>query len=453
MSEVLIVHAVDTEGPLFESLNAKFQRIYDVYNIDIPLKKRTAKNLKLIKEKKYPLYGKENEVANMLNSHLTNYNTNIKMLKNMNSRIFSKEFRSKDKDSFANEWVFSWHCLDHVGYKINPRKRILGYHKIYDFYYSEIKKYKNKLDKIFWHFHPMSTFKEAHRCATSYSNSPEFFQILCRKIIERNNFPSCFRAGFQSERPDSNLLLEQWIPFDITNMSTNDNKDLEKTIDFKNGRSGDWRRAPKNWIVYSPSYLDYQIPGNCNRYIGRALNVLNRIASINEKEIEKAFKMASNGQKALVGLASHDFRDLEHEVNYLRHLISKVSKKYPRIKFRYLDTKSAFQHYLWGRKVSKKIKLRINFTNNRSDVPNIKIKCISGKVFGPQPFLTIKLKNGRYLHDNLDFDIKKNIWHYAFHADTMSVKDVDCIGIATNDKYGNTDIKRFKIQKNKIKFF
>ena len=131
MSEVLIVHAVDTEGPLFESLDAKFQRIYDVYNIDIPSKKRTIKNLKLIKEKKYPLNGKENEVAKMLNSHLTNYNTNIKMIKKMNSRIFSKEFRSKEKDSFAKEWVFSWHCLDHVGYKINPRKRILGYHKMY----------------------------------------------------------------------------------------------------------------------------------------------------------------------------------------------------------------------------------------------------------------------------------------------------------------------------------
>ena len=43
MSEVLIVHAVDTEGPLFESLDAKFQRIYNVYNIDIPSKKRTIK--------------------------------------------------------------------------------------------------------------------------------------------------------------------------------------------------------------------------------------------------------------------------------------------------------------------------------------------------------------------------------------------------------------------------
>ena len=47
------------------------------------------------------------------------------------------------------------------------------------------------------------------------------------------------RAGFQAERPDSNLFLEQWIPFDMTNMATDDPTALDVYIDFKNGRSGD----------------------------------------------------------------------------------------------------------------------------------------------------------------------------------------------------------------------
>ena len=138
----------------------------------------------------------------------------------------------------------------------------------------------------------MSTYNDAHRCATSYVNSPELYQILCRKIIERNYFPSVFRAGFQAERPDSNLFLEQWIPFDITNMSTHNNKDLDMSLDFKFGRSGDWRRAPKDWDIYHPSHDDYQTPGICRRWIGRALNVMNRIASINQKEVDKAFNQA-----------------------------------------------------------------------------------------------------------------------------------------------------------------
>ena len=40
---VYIVHCVDTEGPLYESLSAKFERIKEVFNVNI---KPTLKNLK-----------------------------------------------------------------------------------------------------------------------------------------------------------------------------------------------------------------------------------------------------------------------------------------------------------------------------------------------------------------------------------------------------------------------
>ena len=40
---VYIVHCVDTEGPLYESFSAKFERIKEVFNVNI---KPTLKNLK-----------------------------------------------------------------------------------------------------------------------------------------------------------------------------------------------------------------------------------------------------------------------------------------------------------------------------------------------------------------------------------------------------------------------
>ena len=223
-------------------------------------------------------------------------------------------------------------------------------------------------------------------------------KFFVRKIIERNFFPSCFRTGFQAERPDSNLFLEQWIPFDITNMSYEDNEHLENTLDFRNGRSGDWRRATKDWVVYNPSHDDYQVSGNCRRYIGRALNVLNRIASINDFEMEKAFKQANNGIPALVAFASHDFRDLSYEVNYLREMITKMSKKYKDVNFFYLDTKNAFNNIIWQNNHQKNqtIKLNIKFFNDDEDVPRIVVKCIKGKTFGPQPFLAMRKKEWRF---------------------------------------------------------
>ena len=453
IKNVYFVHAVDTEGPLYESLGAKFERLKENFNLNF--KNKTSKTLKLLKQKKINLKGKENNVAKMLSGHLINYNENWKQMQLMYKRIFRSGFRDKNSDSAGNPWVFSWHCLDHVGYKINPRKRKLGYHKIFDVYEKISRNNKKIKDKVFWHFHPMSTYKEAHRCATSYVNSPELYQILCRKIIERNFFPSCFRAGFQSERPDSNNFLEQWIPFDISNMSYENTKDTDDTNDFKLGRSGDWRRATKKWEVYNPSHDDYQIKGKCRRYIGRALNVLNRIASINKFEIEKAFKQAKNGQTALVGFASHDFRDLEYEVDYLREMIHKVSRKFKDVKFYYVDTLTGFRKTIWN-KIEKKnsIKFDVQFTNKKNDIPYITVKLKRGKTFGPQPFLAIQTKRGRFIHDNFDFDIKKNIWHYAFYQDTLPIKDVKNIGVASNDKFGNTCIKRFNFKKKgKINFF
>ncbi len=447
---VYFCHCIDTEGPLYESLKAKFQRVKDIFNIEI---KPSISNLRKLKNQKIPLNGKEKKIANVLSNHLTNYNYNWKKIDEMISRIFSKKFRLSHTDSFGAPWVFNWHCLDHVGYKSNPRRRTLGYHKISDYYQKILKKNKYK-DYVHWHFHPMSTYKEAHRCATSYATSPELYQILCRKIIERDYFPSVFRAGFQAERPDSNLFLEQWIPFDFTNMSSKNNKDLDLSLDFKLGRSGNWRRAPKDWDIYHPSHDDYQKPGNCRRWIGRALNVLNRIASINQKEVDSAFRQAQKKGYALVGFASHDFRDLEHEVKFLDNLIKKSHKKFKNVKYKFCEAKYAFSEIV---KLKEKTKIKpLNFKvkffkKTRKDFARLMVKVTQGEVFGPQPFLAIKTKKGRFMYDNFDFSSNKKIWHYAFHSDTILIDDVSIVGIAANDKLGNTCIKKIKFNKYNFK--
>ena len=73
------------------------------------------------------------------------------------------------------------------------------------------------------------------------------------------------------------------------------------------------------------------------------------------------------------------------------------------------------------------------------------------KIYGPQPFLSIKTKEKKYFHDN--FDIQKPFyeWTYTFDENTLDLKDIESIGWATNDSYGSTYItiinpknKRFK---------
>jgi len=448
---VYIVHSIDTEGPLYESLEAKFQRLDEAFNIKLS---PTKKLLEKLKNKKVDLKGKEDVVSTLLSSHLTNYNDTWKKIDKMIKSIFSKNFRNSDKDSFGGNWVFNWHCVDHVGYKYNPRRRTLGYNKIFDYYQTVLRKNKNYKDQIHWHFHPMSIYNEAHRCATSYVNSPELYQILCRRILDRNWFPSVNRAGFHTERPDSNWFLEQWIPFDISNMSILNNKDIDNSIDFKNGRMGDWRRAPKDWSIYHPDHDDYQKKGKCRRWIGRILNVMNRIGPMTQKEMDRAFIQANSNNPALVGIASHDFRNLETEVNHLRDMIKISAKKYPKVKFKYMEAKNAFVEMIKFKekksKIEKTIKIKVTFKKKTHlDTPYLTIKCVQGKIFGPQPFLSIKTKKKRYIHDNFDFSKNKQEWYYAFHGNTLSINDIDEIGIAANDRLGNTHIKRLKFKGNK----
>ena len=89
--EVYFVHAVDTEGPLYESLEAKFDRIKNIYNIDI--KDKSEENLKKLRNKEIPLGSMEKEIAEMLSGHLTNYNDNWDKISKMHEVLFDEKFR------------------------------------------------------------------------------------------------------------------------------------------------------------------------------------------------------------------------------------------------------------------------------------------------------------------------------------------------------------------------
>ena len=442
--EVIIVHAVDTEGPLFESLEAKFERIYDLFGIeDIS---PTRENFIKLQKGELKLGGVEEKIKDILNDHLVSYNDTWDKIDNMLSKLFTKEFRQKLTDGEGDGWKCTWHCLDHVGYEYNPRRRDMGFHNIFDHYSRWVGEFPQLGDDIEWHFHPMSTYSDAHRCATHYFRNDLVYQILCRKIIERNWFPTCFRAGFQAERPDSHWFLEQWFPFDITNMAISNPDDFDKTADFRLGRSGDWRRAPSDWSIYHPSHDDYQISGNCRRWIGRALNIMNRLASIDLLEVRKAFDKASKeASRVLLGVTSHDFRNMLVEIDHVRSLISQVSTEYPNVDFKFCTVKEGFRRAIWGEDIDETaLKLEAKLITQGDDIPHIIVKSISGEVFGPQPFLSIKTRSRRFIYDNFDV-IGNGCWGYAFHGDTLPLEDVEQIGIAANDRFGNSSICRLNL--------
>ena len=112
--------------------------------------------LEMLRKGDIDLNGREADVAAVLSGHLINYNDTWDKIQLMLDEIMSSEYRRSFVDSFGGYWKFSWHCLDHVGFEYNPRRRDMGYHNIFDYYSRILKANSGFGDDIQWHFHPMS---------------------------------------------------------------------------------------------------------------------------------------------------------------------------------------------------------------------------------------------------------------------------------------------------------
>ena len=128
-STVHVVHCIDTEGPLQETLAATFERLKEIYGIDLA---PTQANLAKLRNQELNLGGLENAVATTFAPKMLAYNDSWEKIRSMWQRIMSTEFRGRFPDSFGNGWIYNWFIMDHVGYQSNPRNRDLGYDKIWN---------------------------------------------------------------------------------------------------------------------------------------------------------------------------------------------------------------------------------------------------------------------------------------------------------------------------------
>jgi hypothetical protein len=436
-----IVYCIDTEGPMTESISATFKRLRQIYKVNLPASK---KNLIKLQNKKIKLNGLEHEISESFSKKLLSYNDNWNKINQMLKIITSKKFRNNFKDSFGKGLRYNWFIMDHVGFKDNPRKRDLGFSKIWNKYMSHYKtNNKKKVDGFHFHHHPIPFSKSANHCATHFFNkNPIIYDILNRRIIDHAWFPSVFRAGFHAIRPDSHWFLEQFIPFDYSNQSVTDEKD--NFIDFKKGRLGDWRRSPKNWKPYHPDHDDYQKKGNCRRWSARCLNIGTRGRLLSNKDILQAFKEASKGKSAIMSFTNHDYRDMQQDIIEVFKKIKLISQKYPNVKFKWSEAREAMRESL-------KLKNYKKSGISQKILGNILHIKFNEPIFGPQPYLAIKTKSGEYFHDNLDIQKPFFEWSYTFDDQTIPLNNIETIGWAANDKFGRTYVSRYNSKTKKFK--
>lgn len=432
--ELYIVYCIDTEGPLHEPLQATFDRINQLFGLTL---KPSKENLRKLQCLELDVENKE-DIAKAFDSHLLAYNDTWDKVDEMLDKIMTKQYREQFLDSNGRGIVYNWHCIDHVGFSSNKRRRDIGFGNIFNHYQEKIDEHGG-IDKIHWHFHPIAFGKEAHMSATSYSNSTDVLhEIITRRVIDNNWFPTVNRAGFHTVRRDSSMFMEEWIPFDYSNQAQYNFKDsIQK--DVVDGRFGDWRRAPKSWKPYHPSHSDYQSPGSMNRYSTKCLNIGTRLRLLTEHEIRKAFELARDEGKAILSFTNHDFRDMSIDIEDTYEKIFRIAKEFDDVKVLNSDAIEAMQKYCYSD--DNIVRNKLKFSCEVQAVGNVRklvVNLENGAVFGTQPYLAIKTKDGRYYHDNFDELEFGKSWVYTFDWGTLLLEQIDSLKVAANDKYGNS---------------
>ncbi len=443
---VYVVHCIDTEGPLYESVEATFGRLKDIFGLEL---EPGVETLRRLQAGEVNLGGLEAAVKKVLDPHLLAYNDTWDKVDVMLAEILSESFRNRVTDSEGNGWVYNWFCVDHVDYEVNPRRRDMGYHNVFDHYRSVLRDTNSSRDSLHFHFHPHSFRKEAHRCATHWwESSGCLHQILSRRVIDRQWFPAVHRPGFHVIRPDGHWFLEQFIPFDYASQAAVPTEVDSAQFGLSGGRFGDWRRAPVKWQPYHPAADDYQVEGACRRWIARCLNIGTRYRLLAENDVRQAFEEAKAGKPVVLGFTNHDFRDMRPDIEETGNLIRKVAADFPEVSFKFSEAIEAMRSALdLTPDPPCDLDITLNSIGESTRVLEVRSET---PTFGPQPWLALKTCAGTYHHDNFDIDVPFHRWQYVFDEETFPLNALSAIGVAANNAFGITTVSVLEPATGKI---
>jgi hypothetical protein len=435
---VHIVHCIDAEGPLHESVDATFERLRSIFGLDLEPSRAT---LAALQAGDIDLGGIEADVQRVVDPHLLAYNDTWDKVDAMLEECLSPAYRDAVPDSFGGGWVYNWFCVDHVDYDINPRRRDMGYHNVFDHYRAVLRDSGSPQDGLHFHYHPHPFSREAHRCATHWwAASDSLSQTLSRRVIDRGWFPAAHRPGFHVIRPESHWFLEQYVPFDFSSQAMLPDEEAGAAADLDGGRLGDWRRAPAVWRPYHPSHDDYQVPGDCRRWIARCLNVGTRYRLLTERDVRQAFSEAREGKPVVVAVTDHDFRDMRPDIDGVRELLSRVALDYPGVPFRYSEAVQAMRDAL-GLAARRPCELDLTLRTIDDGKHSVEVRSAT-PTFGPQPWLALKTTAGTYHFDDFDIGVPFHEWQYVLDHETFPLAALQTIGVAANDSSGATTVSR-----------
>lgn len=423
---VYIVHAVDVEGPMTETLEATFERMW---SFGLP---RTvavsAENLELIKKGRLP--GIPESLAQKLlgpfNDHLLNYWGDWSAIDKMLLELNSPAYRSKYCSKNGEPYVLSWFIYDHhEEFQNNPRFHAVGTHTIFDHYMNLFLDRNPHDDGIYWHYHHAPVNGDALGSNTSWSSMVAHESVVSKRIIDKSWYFSVFRAGLHIERNDLSHWLEMYIPFDFSAR-------YAASAVYRPGIEFDWRESPSRWGGWHPDWYDYRKEGAMRRWLFRSTDLRTYLSSLKEDEVEDAFLQARRFGDSVLTYYNHDYRDMRVEIEAGYRVIRAVAARHPEVDYRFVSALEAAQKHL--KLEPSRPKLSLDLQGNILHVSS------QGDIFGPQPYLAVQ-EGTRYFRDNFTAE-GGNRWAYEIRYPEQTV----AIGVAASGPSGLHDVQVLKLK-------
>ena len=157
-----------------------------------------------------------------------------------------------------------------------------------------------------------------------------------------------------------------------------------------------------------------------------------RTRQITQEDVNKAFQKAAEGNSTILAFTDHDYKDMEFEIDRVMGMIALAHKDNPKVRYEYCNAIEAMRKALNLSYSDFCLEVDITKKEGRERLT----VTVDHNIFGPQPFLSLKTKDGRYIWENFDVSVPKRQWTYTFDSNTIDLHDIDTIGVAANNSYG-----------------
>ena len=288
-------------------------------------------------------------------------------------------FRESHADSLGGPYRFNWFIMDFTGFRTNPKHRVDRYHDTWD----QIGSLPVEPDGLYWHYHVPPESGIGDQWSESWLSSNEHNVILARRLLERGAFPAAFRAGGTIEDEPASRWLEQAIPIDFSNRVSERSESGADLFHFN------WHGAPERWGSYHPALGDLTREGSLRRFVYRSIDLRSRYNELTQEHVDVCFEGArASGRPVVLSYFSHDNRDMRPETYHAHELLSAAVE---RTGVPWLSCTAVEAHRRYHGLAPEPITLAL------AEITRGYVISASGPPFQAMPFAGAELEDGRFV--------------------------------------------------------